>query len=60
MLVILNLSGNDGVTFELRDKEVSGNFKEVFTGEEKSFTFERRVEMSAWGYKLYEKINVEN
>ena len=44
----------------LKDKEVSGTFKEIFTGEEKSFTFDRQVEMSAWGYKLYEKIHVKD
>jgi len=60
VLVILNLSGNDWVTFELKDKEVSGTFKEIFTGEEKSFTFDRQVEMSAWGYKLYEKIHIKD
>jgi len=59
VLVILNLSGNDGVTFELKDKEVSGKFKEVFIGDEKSFTFDRQVEMSAWGYKVYEKIIID-
>ena len=55
VLVFLNLSPNDGLQFEIKDGNVSGNYKEIFSGASNDFTKNRSLQMKAWDYLLYEK-----
>jgi glycosidase len=54
VLVILNLSSNF-VRFDLLDNWVAGNFKEIFSGEEKNFSFGRSFEMKEREWVVWEK-----
>lgn len=55
VFVLLNLSADDKLKVEIMDAKVSGTYKEVFDGSIKTFTSERNIELSAWGYKVFEK-----
>src|SRR5687768_10590391 len=55
VLVILNLSDKAPLNFEITDEHLTGNFKNVFTGETKDFSKEKEMIMQAWEYYVYEK-----
>ena len=55
ILVILNLSDKHPLNFEITDEHLTGNFKNVFTGETKDFSKEKEMIMQAWEYYVYEK-----
>ncbi|WP_417431213.1 alpha-amylase family glycosyl hydrolase [Halpernia sp.] len=54
VLVILNLS-KEAVNFTLDDVQVSGNFKELFTKENRDFSTNKSFEMLVSGYSVYVK-----
>lgn len=54
IFVILNLSGTEqNVALE---ENFPGAYKEVFTGEEKSFDNGGELNLAPWGYKVFEKM----
>lgn len=54
VLVILNMSKED-VDFTINDTEVSGQFKELFTNENRDFETNKNVEMKVSGYEIFVK-----
>jgi alpha-amylase len=55
VLVLINMSYTPDVVFEIADDKVTGTFKEVFTGETKDFGSQRKLELKAWEYRVFEK-----
>ncbi|NOT52276.1 MAG: 1,4-alpha-glucan branching protein [Chitinophagaceae bacterium] len=55
VLVILNLSSENDLHFDIIDTTVSGTFKNVFSGAANDFTREKSFEMQAWEFLVYEK-----
>ncbi len=55
VLVVLNLSAQKDLHFEITDPKVTGIYKNVFSGAANDFTAERSFEMQAWEYLVYEK-----
>jgi alpha-amylase len=55
VLVLLNLSPEHDLHFEITDEKVTGIFKNVFLGTLHDFTNEKHVTMQGWEYQLYEK-----
>jgi glycosidase len=55
VLVVLNLSGNNNLRFEITDDKVTGIYKNIFSGAANDFTSEKFFEMHAWGFLVYEK-----
>lgn len=55
VLVILNMSHDGPLSFSFNDDQLSGNFKNVFTGEERKFSNDEKMEMKAWEYLVFEK-----
>ena len=55
VLVVLNLSGPKGLHFEILDANVTGIYKNVFSGAANDFTIEKSFEMQGWEYLVYEK-----
>ena len=55
VLVILNLSANDGLHVEIRNEIISGKYKNVFTGELIDFTPSKTLMIKAWDYLVLEK-----
>jgi alpha-amylase len=55
VLVVLNLGYTPKITVAITDEEVSGEFKNVFTGSTHDFSSQRSFEMTAWDYLLFEK-----
>ncbi len=55
VMVLLNLSANNKVRFEINNDLISGTYKSSFSGVENDFTNERSFEMQAWEYLVYEK-----
>ena len=55
VLVILNLSGLSPFNFEIIDEQISGNFKNIFTGATNNFTKEKNFVLMAYEYLVYEK-----
>lgn len=54
VLVLLNMSKQD-VKFNLIDSEVSGEFKEIFTGENRDLSANKTVNFKTGGYAVYVK-----
>ncbi|SEG26168.1 Glycosidase [Halpernia humi] len=54
VLVVLNMS-KEPVDFTLDDAEVSGNFKELFTKENRDFSTNKSFKMPVSGYAVYVK-----
>jgi alpha-amylase len=54
ILVLLNLS-NQYLWAGINDERITGNYKNIFSGEEYAFTPERYFELQPWGYLIYEK-----
>jgi len=55
VLVVLNLSSQKDLHFDITDEMVKGIYKNVFSGAANDFTSERSFEMQAWEYLVYEK-----
>jgi glycosidase len=55
VLVLLNLSPEKDLCFEILDSNVSGEFKNIFTGATSDFTREKSFEIQAWEYLVCEK-----
>jgi glycosidase len=55
VLVVLNLSAQHNLHFDITDKMVTGVYKNVFSGAANDFTAEKSFEMQAWEYLVYEK-----
>lgn len=55
VLVILNLSGQSDFHFDLIDANVSGVYRNVFSGAANQFNVGTPFEMQAWEYLVYEK-----
>src|SRR5205085_1650504 len=54
ILVALNLSA-DPVSFNITDDKISGDYKNVFSGETSFINKENALFLSAWDYKVFEK-----
>lgn len=55
VLVLLNLSPENELPFEITDENVRGVFKELFSGEKKDFEAVKHINMKGWGYKVFVK-----
>ena len=55
VLVVLNLSSQKDLHFDITDERVKGIYKNAFSGAANDFTSERSFEMQAWEYLVYEK-----
>lgn len=55
VLIVLNLSGNNDLHFEIMDDKVTGVYKNVFSGAANDFTTEKYFEMQGWEFLVYEK-----
>jgi alpha-amylase len=55
VLVVLNLSANKNLRFDISDPLVTGVFKNIFSGAANDFTIEKSFEMQPWEYLVYEK-----
>jgi glycosidase len=55
VLVVLNLSAQKDLHFEIVDTHLTGVFKNVFSGAANDFTKEKSFEMQGWEYLVYEK-----
>ncbi len=54
VLVLLNLSRKDNL-FTITDEMITGVFKNVFTNTVNDFSVEKKLELPAWEYLVYEK-----
>lgn len=56
VLVLLNISANDQVKFEVKDDVVNGRYKSPFSGIQINLNSENRhFELQAWEYLVYER-----
>lgn len=55
VLVVLNLSAQKDLHFEITDEKITGTFSNVFSGAANDFTKEKSFEMQGWEYLVYEK-----
>ncbi len=55
VLVVLNLSPQKDLHFDIMDEKVTGIYTNVFSGAANDFTKEKSFEMQAWEYLVYEK-----
>lgn len=55
VLVVLNMSSQKDLRFEIVDSNVTGVFKNIFSGAANDFTTEKSFEMQNWEYLVYEK-----
>ena len=55
VLVVINMSGQADLHFEIIDDNVKGVYKNVFSGAPNDFTSERSFEMQGWEYLIYQK-----
>ena len=55
VLVVLNFSSNGPLRFSINDEQVTGDFKNVFSGADKDFTNDKELEMQEWEYLVFEK-----
>lgn len=55
VLVVLNLSQQKNLHFDILDAMVSGIYKNIFSGAANDFSVEKSFEMQAWEYLVYEK-----
>lgn len=53
VLVVLNLSAQNDLHFDISDEMVKGIYKNVFSGAANDFTSERSFEMQGWEYLVY-------
>lgn len=55
VLVVLNLSSQNQLRFDITDEKLTGNFKNVFSAAGNDFTTAKSFEMQPWEYLVYEK-----
>lgn len=55
VLVVLNLSNENNLHFDITSPEVKGIYRNVFSGAANDFTGEKSFEMQAWEYLVYKK-----
>lgn len=55
VLVVLNLTADKDLHFEITDPKVTGIYKNVFSGAANDFTSERSFEMQPWEFLVYER-----
>jgi glycosidase len=55
VLVVLNLSGQNNLHFDLIDPMINGIYRNVFSGAANDFKMGTPFEMQAWEYLVYEK-----
>jgi len=55
VMVVLNLSAQKDLHFDITDENVTGIFKNAFSGAANDFTTEKSFEMQGWEYLVYEK-----
>ncbi|MCX6317802.1 MAG: alpha-amylase family glycosyl hydrolase [Bacteroidetes bacterium] len=55
VLVVLNLSAQKDLHFDITDEQVSGTFTNIFSGAANDFTSQKSFEMQGWEYLVYEK-----
>ncbi|MEI2738363.1 MAG: alpha-amylase family glycosyl hydrolase [Chitinophagaceae bacterium] len=55
VLVVLNLSSQKDLHFDIPDPIVTGVFKNIFSGAANDFTTDKSFEMQNWEYLVYEK-----
>ena len=55
VLVVLNLSAQKDLHFDITDENLTGIFKNAFSGAANDFTKEKSFEMQGWEYLVYEK-----
>jgi len=55
VLVVLNLSDQQDLHFDISSNEVTGLFKNTFSGAANDFTREKSFELQAWEFMVYEK-----
>ena len=55
VLVVLNLSGENNLHFDITSPEVNGVYQNIFSGAANDFTSEKSFEMQAWEYLVYKK-----
>ena len=55
VLVVLNLSGQKDLHFDILDSTVTGIYTNVFSGAANDFTTNKSFEMQGWEYLVYEK-----
>jgi hypothetical protein len=54
VFVILNLSEED-LSLSFNDEKISGNYSELFTGDQVDISSDFSMEIPAWGYKVFYK-----
>ncbi len=55
VLVVLNMSAQKDLHFDITDEKITGLFKNIFSGATKDFTKEKSFEMQGWEYLVYQK-----
>ncbi|MBK8952538.1 MAG: 1,4-alpha-glucan branching protein [Chitinophagaceae bacterium] len=55
VLVVLNMSANKNLRFDITDENLKGIYKNIFSGAANDFAAERSFEMQPWEYLVYEK-----
>ena len=55
ILVVLNLSRQKDLHFDITDERVSGTWRNIFSGAANDFSGNRSFEMQDWEYLVYEK-----
>lgn len=55
VLVVLNLSSQPDLHFDLLDNQVMGTYRNIFSGAASDFTSTRAFEMQPWEFLVYEK-----
>lgn len=55
VLVVLNLSKENNLHFEVTDPQLTGSFKNIFSGAANDFSKEKSFEMQGWEYLVYER-----
>ncbi len=55
VLVVLNFSDQRNLHFDITDPQVTGVYKNVFSGAANDFTVEKSFEMQGWEFLVYER-----
>ena len=55
VLVVINMSAQADLHFEITDENVKGIYKNIFSGSPNDFTNEKSFEMQGWEYLVYER-----
>jgi glycosidase len=55
VLVILNLSGEDNLQFEIPGAEINGSYKNIFTDAPRDLSSQKTFQIKSWGWLVFEK-----